>query len=295
MKLNIAERQKGILALVLLTMLWGIVPLIPRYLSASFFLFQQIYLRLLAGSILSAIFFRKEIDLKKLKSLPLKEWGILVFRGFIYYFLGVSLYTQALLLTKISSVHFIGAIPMTAILGFFLFKERLTLKKVILILLSFIGVATISVQDFSHLLVIGRGEMFALLSSFFISLGLVSRKWHSKKLNDKEIATLVLLFASVFLITTSLIKGEGLPICNWHTGVVLVVLVSGLLNLGIGFFQNYGFARVEAVLGSNLLSLDPVFAAILAFLVYREIPMLKEIFGGLLVISSAILMSRQKA
>lgn len=289
------EQQKGVLAIVLLTICYGILPLIPRYLNTSFELFQQVYLRQTVGFLFLVLFFHKQIDFQKLKRLPVKEWFIVALRAFFYYFLGVVLYTQSLLLTKISNVTFIGAIPMTAILGFFLLKEKLNVKKILLVLLSFLGVVSISVQDFSHIFSFGKGELIALWSIFFVSLGSISRKWQSKTLNDKEVATLILFFASLFIFVGSIIKGEGLPTQNWHLGVVLALLLAGLLNAGVSFLMNYGFARIDAVLASNLIALDPVFASLFAFLVFREVPLAKEVIGGMVIIGSAIMMSRFEA
>lgn len=248
-----------------------------------------------AGFVLSFVFFRKSIDFKKLQKLPLKEWGLLALRAFSYYLLGVVLYTQALLLTKIANVAFIGAIPMTAILGFIILRERLTLEKISLISLSFLGVLAISAQNFSNILAFGKGEIIALLSTFFVSLGFISRKWQSKKLNDREIATFMLFFAFIFIFLASILKGEGLPLYNWHLGVVLILLLAGLLNVGVSFLMNYGFSRVKAVLASNIIALDPVFATFFAFLVFQEVPISRELWGGVLIISSAILMNRVEA
>ena len=286
------EHQKGVLAIVLLTVCYGILPLIPRYLSTSFELFQQVYLRLAAGFLMSFFIFRKQIDIPKVVKLPVKEWGFVALRAFVYYFLGVILYTQALLLTKISNVAFIGAIPMTAILGFVILKEKFSSKKALLVLLSVLGVVSISVQDFSNLLSFGRGEMIALLSTLFISLGFISRKWQTKAINDKEVATLMLFFATLFVFGGSLIKGEGLPMQGWYLGIILALLLGGLLNAGVSFLMNYGFARLDAVLASNLIALDPVFASFFAFLVFKELPIPKEVVGGIVIIISAIMMDR---
>jgi drug/metabolite transporter (DMT)-like permease len=286
------EHQKGVLAIVMLTVCYGILPLIPRYLSISFELFQQVYLRLTTGFLLSFLFFRKKIDISKIIKLPIKDWGFVALRAFVYYFMGVILYTQALLLTKISNVAFIGAIPMTAILGFVFLKEKFTAKKALLVLLSFLGVVFISIQDYSNLLHFGRGEIVAILSAFFISLAFISRKWQTKVVNDEEVATLMLFFAALFVFGGSLIRGEGLPTQGWHLGIILALLLGGLLNVGVSFLMNYGFARLEAVLASNLIALDPVFAALFAFLVFSEVPVVKEVIGGTVIISSAIMMDR---
>lgn len=291
MKIDEIGRRKGVLAILSLAVVYGILPLLPRYLSTSFLLFQQVYLRMLAGFVLSFLFFYKRIDFKKLKKISTKEWGLLALRALVYYLLGVVLYTQALLLTKIGNVAFIQAIPMTAILGFIILRERPTLKKILLVFLSFIGVLIISAKDFSNIFALGKGELVALLSLFFVSLGLISRKWQSKMFNDSEVATFMLFFATIFIFMGSIIKGEGLPLSNWHLGVVLALLLGGLLNVGVSFLMNYGFARISAVLASNIIALDPLFASIFAFLIFREMLITREILGGIIIIFSAVSMN----
>lgn len=292
---NKTESEKGVLAIILLDVFYGILPLIPRFLNTSLELFQQVYLRLAFGLVFLLLFFHRQIDFKKIIHLPRREWLIVAIRAIIYYFFGVILYTESLLLTKISDVAFISAIPMTAILGFLILREKLTTKKLLLVLLSFLGAVSLSVHDFSHALIFNLGVLVVLISTFFTSLGWISRKWQSNLLNDREIATLMLFFASIFIFVGSLIKGEGLPLHNWSLGILLALMLGGLLNAGVSFLMNYGLARIEAVLANNLFAIDPVFATFFALLVYKEFPVGKEIFGGILIIISALLMNRLEA
>lgn len=286
------KKQKGLIALVLLAVIYGILPLIPRYLSNSFQLMQQVYLRIFVGFLISLFIFRKQINFNKIVNLPVKEWVIIIIRATIYYLFGVVLYTQALLLTKISNVALIGAIPSTAILGFIILREKVTPLKLLLVLLSAVGVFIISVKDFSHLFNFGLGEIMALLSAFLASLGFISRRWHTKELNDREISTLVLFFAAILIFFTATIKGEGLPVSHWNWGVLSALLLGGFLISAASFLMNYGFSRVKAVLGSNIIATETVFATIFAFLVFRELPVVKEVLGGLLIVGSAISMNK---
>lgn len=286
------ERQKGIIAIILLAVCYGILALMPRYLINSFALFQQVYLRQAIGFLFLFLLFRRQIDFKKLRTLPLKEWIVVMLRAFIYFFLGVVLFTQSLLMTKISNVTFIGAIPMTALIGFILLKEKFNFQKFFLVLISFLGVIAISVSDFSNITSFGKGEIIALLSAFFISLGLISRKWQSKVLSDRETSILMLFFAALFIFIGSLLKGEGLTATNLQVETVLILVLGGFLNAGVGYLMNYGFSRVDAVLANNLIALEPIFATFFAFLVFSEVPISKEILGGTLIILSAILLHR---
>jgi len=184
---NKSDREKGILSLVLLALVFASMGLFARYLATGFLLFQQVYLRMFAALVVGVIVFRKQIDFAKFKRVSAKDWAIIVLRAVCYSLFGIVLFTQAILVTKYANVSFIGALPMTAVLGFILMGEKFTWKKVFYILLAFIGVFLISVKDYSHLLNWGRGEVLALISTVFFSISYVARKWQSNLLNNKEI------------------------------------------------------------------------------------------------------------
>lgn len=290
--INLSERNKGIIALLFLASLWGIAAILPRFLSISFKLYQQVYLRLFLGALFSFILFRTQIDLSKLKRISKKEFGLLISRSFIYYVLGVVIFTQALLLTKVSNVTFIGAIPMTALLGFILLKEKISIGKIFFVITSFVGVILISVQSSTTSFNLGLGEIFAFLSIFFVSLGMITRKYHTKLLNDKEIGSFMLLFGAIFVLIVSLLNGEGFPLTNWTINITVILILAGFINTGISYFVNYGLKRVDAVLSSNIMSLEPVFASIFALFIFSEVPMMKELIGGLLIIISVFVLHK---
>ncbi len=290
-KLQYSERKKGIVALFVLVIIWGILPIIPRFLSIDFKLFQQVYLRMSIGLILSLLIFSKNINLKKIILTPKKDLFLILFRATFYYLVGVVLNTQALLLTKISNVTLIGALPITSLLGFIVLKEKFSVKKFILVCLAFFGVLIVSINNFSNFS-FGYGELLALLSSLCISLALISRKWQSKFLNDQETTILILSISAVEIFFASIIKGEGIPNTTWSFSIVGFLVLGGILNAGTSFFSNYGFARVDAVLSGNILMLEPILASIFAFIIFNEIPVPKEIFGGIIILFSVIMMNR---
>jgi len=286
---DISEKNKGILALLALVVIWGILPIIPRFLSVSFELFQQVYLRMFLGFVLSALVFSKKISLEKVINTPKKDLLLIVFRATSYFLLGVVLNTQALLLTKISNVTLIGTVPITALLGFIVLREKITLNKILLVGLSFMGALIVAVNNVAGFS-IGWGEVCAFLSSVFISMALISRKWQTKHLNDQETSTLVLFFAAIEILIFSLINREGIPLQNWNLSSLGFLIAGGILNTGTSFFSNYGLARVDAVLSGNILMLEPILASFFGFLVFNEIPLPKEMVGGLIIILSVILM-----
>lgn len=73
---------------------------------------------------------------------------------------------------------------------------------------------------------------------------------------------------------------------------MLVVLGAGIFNLVNLLLTNYGFSRIKAVLASNILALESIFAILIGFLFFRELPNLKEIIGGVLILFSVIKMNK---
>lgn len=289
------EHQKGVLALILLSLVFASMGLFARYLSTGFLLFQQVYLRMLVAFIVGYLVFRKQVDISKYRNLPVKDWLIIVLRAVSYSLFGIILFTQAILLTKYSNVSFIGSLPMTAVLGFILLHEKLSFQKLALILLAFAGVLLISVQDYANIFNWGKGELLTLISTVFFSLSYIARKWQSSLLNNKELTVINFLVAFLVVFLVSVIKGDGLPVSGWHWGLLFAVVGAGIFNIANVFLTNYGFQKVEAVLASNILTLESVFAVVLGFLFYKEVPVAKELLGGIVITLGVIGMNKLEA
>lgn len=288
---NKTEKEKGVLSLVLLALVFASMGLFARYLATGFLLFQQVYLRMLAAFIVGFLIFRSQIDLSKLQKISGKDWAIIALRAVSYALFGIILFTQAIVLTKYSNVSFVGSIPMTAILGFILLKERFSWQKLWLIVLAFAGVVLISVKDYSNLFSWGNGEILALISTVFFAISYIARKWQSNLLNNRELTVINFLVAFIAVFVVSILKGDGLPLTGWHMGLLLAVIGAGIFNIMNVFLTNYGFQKVEAVLASNILTLESFFAIILGFFFFREVPLVKELLGGVVIIASVIAMN----
>jgi drug/metabolite transporter (DMT)-like permease len=287
-----SQQTKGAAALVLLAFGFGMIAITARYLSFYYTLFQQLYLSIGVAFIMSLFLFPRTLQKKRILGIPRRDWGIMLFRVIIGYLFGASLYRESLTLTKISNVTFIQSIPFAGIFGFLLFKEKFTIWKALLLTVAYIGVLIIAVKDYSSLLIFGKGELFSLISSALFSFSYISRKWQTDYLNDKEITQILLFIGTVVLFAASLLNGEGIPILNWELTLFLSVFFTGFFNAVNLFLINYGFKNVKLVLASNILTLESIFALVLAFIFYRELPSVKELFGGALIVGSVIQMNR---
>ncbi|MBD3362449.1 EamA family transporter [Candidatus Dojkabacteria bacterium] len=292
--MKLSKKQLGIVALLGYAFLASTMGILVREMDTVFTSFQQVYLRAFIGFLFAVLIYRKRINIQKFKKLQRKQWGILLLRSLSLYVFGVVLFSKSIVLTTYSNVNFIFAIPFTAILGFLLLKERLNIRKSILVLLAFVGVLIISVEDFTNIFSVGLGETLAFISAFFYSFSSILRKFQSKELNNQEITVAMLLIGSTMVFITSIFTGNDFTnFVNITPSVLIALVIAGLWNTLMGLFINYGFSKIDAVVAGNIIFIETVFAVLISIIVYKEFPDIFEWLGALLVILSAYWMNKE--
>lgn len=254
---------RGILALVILSIASASTGVVSRYLISYFTVFQQLYLRCAVAFILVYIIFHKSIDLGKLKKISQKEWILIIFRAAANLALGAVLWVKGATIAKLANVGFIDALPITAALSFLFSLEKFSPRKICLIILSMIGVVIITVKDFSGITSLGVGELLVLISGFFFALRNISRKWHSKLLNDSEISLFMFFFGGLMLFIMSLVAKEPINPLVFNIFPAAIIIFGGLLMGANVFLTNFGFNLVPAAVASNVVNLEIVFTMIL--------------------------------
>lgn len=280
--------SKGILALILVSAMFASMGIFARIMQTGFALFEQTYLRMAVAFLLGFLFFNKDLHLQKLSKVPLRDWALLIIRSFSNYIAGVILFTVAVFNTTLGNVSLIQALPFVALLGVFFLNEKLSTGKILFLLLSFVGVTIMSINNMSDIFVWGKGQSLSLISAFFFSFAYVSRRWQTDYLNNKEMTQIMLFFAVIFLVIGSLFFNEGLPISGWSLPITLALITSAVFNVLVLFLINFGFEHVKPLLASNLLTLEGLFAITFGFILFKEVPMAKDLIGGILIISSVI-------
>ena len=283
--------EKGVIALIVLTAIFASLSVLARYLNSDFTILQQVYLRVFVALILASIVFRRHIRWSQLAKLPMREWLILALRGFASYAVGVTLISKAANMTLLSHVSFIAALPFVPLLGFLFLKEKVVWWKLVCVLVSLLGVAMLSVQSTHDLLAWGKGDLVAILATLGFAVGYVTRRLHSDKINNQEITVLTFVFGMLFVLSLSMLLGEGLPKVGLTWMVWAVVLVGGILNVANLFLTNYAFANVDAIRAGNLLNLESAWGLLFGFALYQEWPTLGGLIGGVLIVTSVIVMN----
>ncbi len=286
-------RNLAVMSLIISAFLGGVMGVWARILALHFENFQQIAARSIVGSFIGLFLysFKNKVNFSKLIKLPKKDIIYLFIRS-LSLLIGIGLFTFAINKGNFSNINMIYALPSTAILGIFLLKEKLTLPKLLAIIIGFLGVIFITVKNFSSLRTIGVGEFAALISTFFYSLGYVTRKFITKALNNQEIAFFGSFITGVVALGTSIILSN--KITNFFTvdtKILVVILAASLCFILLGILTSYGFEHIEAIVANNLLILSSVFGLVIGIIFYNEVPTIMGLIGGILVIVSAFLIN----
>ncbi len=287
------NQTKGILALFILAFVFSTFGVFNRYLSQTFSPFQVQYLRVFVALLLTFFIFFKNLNFKKIITLPKKEWLILAIRGVGFYAFAGALNIESFNLTTYSNVSFLQAIPTTALLAMLFLQEKVTIKKVAIIFLAFIGVLFISSTDLTHAFVWGKGAILALIADLLFSLLYISRRWHSNILNNQEITFMIFVFGFITLFISSLFFfDKNLPITGWSMTYLFVIMLSAVFMVANQFLVNYGFQYVEPFLANNILALESIFALCIGFFLYKEFPSFQALLGSAFILLSVPLMGK---
>ena len=98
---------------------------------------------------------------------------------------------------------------------------------------------------------------------------------------------------AIFLFITSIIIGEGLPSTDQFSWSIILALLGGaVFNVINLLLTNYGFRHVKASVAGNILTLEVVFALIYGIFLFQEMPVMREILGGLVILTSVYFVNK---
>ena len=251
---------------------------------------------LLMGSLRMLVVFVCLIPFWKFKIPDRKYWLPLLFFSISMGFLANVFMTLSLNEANIVSPIIIGsqlAVPFAILLSSLFLKEKVSIKKWVLIFVSFFGIILLG---FDPLI---RNEIFALILISLMAFFYASAQVFSRYLKDLKVTmtnAIMGLTGFIFLIISSAIfEGQTFKEINeislqsW-----LLILHSGIfvsLVAHMSMFYLYRIYPVNRVF--PFYALFPVFGVLLTFLIFYEIPSIITIIGGLIVILSSYFINKE--
>lgn len=139
---------------------------------------------------------------------------------------------------------------------------------------------------------IGKGELAAIASSVFFAMAYVARRLHTSKISNPQIRAIMYASGTVGLLIISLGLGQGLIHAEQLTGHTIIwLIIGGGLNLANIMLINYVFSSLPSIVANILLMSEFVFALLLGYFLYVEVPRLVQLFGAVLITGSIVFQS----
>ncbi|MBO6047221.1 MAG: EamA family transporter, partial [Erysipelotrichaceae bacterium] len=170
-----------------------------------------------------------------------------------------------------------------------IFKERLTVKKMICALLALFGMACVSgvFASTGPLPGDGRGIMLGLGAAFFYTMIIVLNK-KIEGVDSYQKTIIQLLSAAITLIPYLLLKGEFMTM-PFDLKTIGLILVCGVVYTGLVYALYFGSMNgLKAQTISTLSYIDPVVAMLVSgFILHESLPA-TGLLGAVLIIGSAL-------
>ncbi len=227
--------------------------------------------------ILPWIFHDKKNGLKPKNTVLVYGRAIVGLLSMYFYFFAVKLIplVNATLLQSTTPIF----IP---ILAFFIFRKKITLKILLVMITGFIGVAMVLHPGKG---ILNPGDFIALFSGLLSAVSTVI----IKILDDKKESVKVVMF--YYLAITTVIMGIwAIPTWSVPHGILWLYLVlSGV------FYALFQLLLILSVKYASTTTISPfiylavVFSGVIDWVVWNEIPQVITVLGALVVIASAII------
>ena len=178
------------------------------------------------------------------------------------------------------------------LLSYFLYKEKITLKKLISIILAFVGCILVSNILKSEIKISLWGVISGLLAAFSYALySIISKKAMLKGYHSLTIT----LYAFIFIAIITA------PLADWNliidlikkdNNIFIFIILHSLLVLILPYvFYTVSLNYMDTGKASILASCEPIAASVFGIIFFNEIPNIFSVVGIILTIAALTLLS----
>ncbi len=246
------------------------------------------FLRMLIGSVgLGIVAMIRKTRLPDPKDIPI--FLVCGFFGFAVYHVGINVGEQTVS-AGLSSLIVTLAPVFTAIWSVLFLKERMSVFGIIGTVVSFVGVALISISiDGSFRFTVQT--LYILLAAFSESIYFVVQVPYLKKYDSIAFTTYTIWAAALFMAFTS--RGVVQEIAAAPVSANLIVLYLGIFPTIVAYSaMAYAISRIGSSRGTSSIYLTPVLTFLIAWALLGELPTWFSLLGGVVTITGVLLVNR---
>ncbi|WP_346889912.1 DMT family transporter [Clostridium sp. UBA1056] len=225
------------------------------------------------------LYLKKDIKLKQQKHyFYLVILGVILAIHWSTFFKSIQMSTVAIGLLTFSTFP-----VFVTFLEPYFFKEQIKLSDIIIAIVTFLGVVLV-IPKFELGNSLTQGVLWGILSGFtYAILSLLNRKY------VKEYSSLVIAFYEQAVATIVLIPFLFLQKPVFQLNDILLLILLGTVFTGIShsFFIN-GLKNIKTQTAGIISSLEPVYGILFATFLLGEIPTLREILGGIIILGTVL-------
>ncbi|MDY0051291.1 MAG: DMT family transporter [Aliarcobacter sp.] len=288
--------NKGIQYMLYASVLFAFMGAAAKELSDSMSSVEVVFFRNIFGVLLISI----SIYNSPLKQIGGKFW-LLVFRGmagfiallFFFYNIAEISLGEAMTFSKTSTIF-------TAILAYFLLKEKLGIKGWIGVFVGFIGIVFITEFDGSSL---EKTDYLGILSGVGAALAYTSvrelRKFYDSRaivlsfMTIGTIGPLILMIVSTFYTNSSLDFMLGTFVMPQPNDWIYIILL-GIFATFAQIYMTKAYSCAKAGIIGTISYSNILFSILLGLILGDSFPSISIVFGILLIVLSGLLVSSKK-
>lgn len=279
--MNITRRVQAEIVLVMITVIWGSTFTIVKKALLQVSPILLVALRFWIATAVVAAFipgkFRHIPSGTILKGLAL---SVAFLGGFVFQTLGLRDTTP-------SNSAFITSLSvlLVPVLGFLIFRHRPSVRTAVGILVATVGLILLLADssDFS----LHSGDFLTLLCAFLFAFHILFLGRFVRQINYRHLIFVKLACSAVLCsVMAALLES---PFAIWDSHLVFYLIMLGVLATAAAFFLQ-GWAQQYANPNHTALifSLEPVFAALFAFIILDQCLSAKEWVGGGLILAGIL-------
>ena len=217
--------------------------------------------------------------------------GIALGAGWVLLFQGYKNTT-----ISIATLSYYIAPVFIVILSIFVLKEKLTIKKILCIIVAIIGLLLVldirslgNIGDNNHVL----GILYSVLAAVFYAIVVILNKF-IKRLSGFKVTIVQLLVSTIILMPLTILNSTR-SILSLDILSIILLLFVGIVHTGIAYLLY--FSSLKEIEGQSIAILsymDPIFALLIAGIFLGEKMTIIQLFGGILILGSAYISESKK-